>query len=37
MSTGAVATMLVGMAAIWGGLALSILVVLRRTRASRGR
>jgi hypothetical protein len=32
MSTDAVVTMLVGMVAIWGGLAVSIGVVLRRTR-----
>jgi hypothetical protein len=32
MSTDAIVTMLVGMVAIWGGLAVSIGVVLRRTR-----
>jgi hypothetical protein len=32
MSTSAVITMAVGMLAIWGGLAASIAVVLRRSR-----
>jgi len=32
MSTAAVVTMVVGMVAIWGGLAASITVVLRRSR-----
>jgi hypothetical protein len=32
MSTSAIVTMVVGMVAIWGGLAASILLVLRRAR-----
>lgn len=32
MSTAAIVTMVVGMVAIWGGLAASITVVLRRSR-----
>jgi len=32
MSTAAVITMLIGMSAIWGGLAVSITLVVRRSR-----
>jgi hypothetical protein len=35
MSTEAVVTMVVGMVAIWGGLAASIALVLRRSRQRR--
>jgi uncharacterized membrane protein len=35
MSTAAVVTMLVAMAAIWGGLAAAIAVAVRRGRAAR--
>lgn len=35
MSQAAIVTMLIGMAAIWGGLALSITLTLRRARRSR--
>lgn len=35
MSQAAIVTMLIGMAAIWGGLALSITLTLRRSRRSR--
>lgn len=36
MSASAVITMAIGMVAIWGGLAASISLVLRRSRRSRG-
>lgn len=36
MSTSAIVTMVVGMVAIWGGLAASILLVLRRSRQRDG-
>jgi hypothetical protein len=35
MSTSAVITMAIGMVAIWGGLAASVSLVLRRSRRSR--
>jgi hypothetical protein len=35
MSTSAIVTMLFGMVAIWGGLAASIALTMRRSRASR--
>jgi hypothetical protein len=35
MSTGAIVTMVVGMLAIWGGLAASVAVTLSRSRAKR--
>lgn len=35
MSTSAVITMTIGMVAIWGGLAASVSLVLRRSRRSR--
>jgi hypothetical protein len=35
MSTSAIVTMVFGMVAIWGGLAASIALTLRRSRASR--
>lgn len=34
MSQAAIVTMLIGMAAIWGGLALSITLTLRRSRST---
>lgn len=37
MSGDAIATMLVGMLAIWGGLAASVTVALRRSRRNRRR
>jgi hypothetical protein len=35
MSTSAIVTMVIGMLAIWGGLAASIVLTMRRSRASR--
>lgn len=37
MSTSATVTMLIGMVAIWGGLAISIGVAVRHSRAARRR
>jgi hypothetical protein len=37
MSTSAIVTMLVGMVAIWGGLAASIAVAVRSSRRNRAR
>jgi hypothetical protein len=36
VSTDAIVTMLIGMVAIWGGLAASITVIVRRTRRGGG-
>ena len=37
MSTGAMLTMTIGMIAIWGGLAVSIGIAIRHSRAARRR